>query len=180
MLASCNVFLKGSEGRMPRWFRKPRNDDETKQVAPARFVRKYIASTLPWPEDVLKEWPSVQSAFVANVAVRARMPRPPLGVDLHADSEDEVIVCEPDVDDVPVGPVVDAAPGDMWGIPGQRLWVPSEADVEAFGKVGGCSDLAEILRASIERNLEYWRWWTTPGYRCPPIGPEMFGLVLNA
>ena len=39
-----NAFLKGSEGRMPQCFRKPRNDDETKQVALARFVRKYSAS----------------------------------------------------------------------------------------------------------------------------------------
>ena len=153
---------------MPRWFRKPKNDAEMKQLALARFVRKYNASTLPWQADVLKEWPRVQSAF-ANVAVRARMPRPPRGAAYDADSEDEVI--EPYVDDVPVGPAIDSD---------EKFWSPSKTEVEAFAKVARCDDLAEILRSSIERNLEFWRWWTTPDGRCPPIGPELFGLVLNA
>ena len=43
-----NAFLKDSGGLMPRGFRKPKNDDQTKQDTLARFVRKYCASTLPW------------------------------------------------------------------------------------------------------------------------------------
>jgi hypothetical protein len=74
--SALNDFLEGSEGPMPRWFRKPRNDNKVQQHTLAPFVRRYSASTLPWQIDMLEVWPLVKSAF-KNAAVRARMRRPP-------------------------------------------------------------------------------------------------------
>ena len=153
-------YLLDKRGHMPRFHRKPKDDYEKKRSTLARFVRKYSGSILLWQEEVLKQCPRVRSAF-ANAALRARMPLPPVGVDISGASEEEMVF-----------PVVAAE--DLPNTHGPRLDNMTETDRDAWVKVRRRTDLAELLETAIYRNLENWE---TRGVS--PVGPELLGTVLT-